>query len=107
MCRPTEEEVGPTVGLPTPLTFRRALLRACPCTDTGQTFLRLFQETAPFQSPFTTHIGMRMTYSRLKPNVSPRGTNHSIWSNNHPSATANKAINCLKMMNNDLSHLNL
>ena len=25
MCRRTEEEVGPTVGLPTPLTFRRVL----------------------------------------------------------------------------------
>ena len=29
--------------------------------------LLLFRETAPFQSPFTTRIGIRMTYSHLKP----------------------------------------
>ena len=29
--------------------------------------LRLFRETAPFQSPFTARIGIRMTYSHLKP----------------------------------------
>ena len=28
MCRRTEEEVGPTVGLQTPLTFRRVLIRS-------------------------------------------------------------------------------
>ena len=36
-------------------------------TDTGQIFLRLFRETAKFQSPFTTRMGIRRTYSRLKP----------------------------------------
>ena len=33
--------------------------------------LRLFRETTPFQSPFTTRTGIRMTYSRLKPTGSP------------------------------------
>ena len=29
--------------------------------------LRLFRETAPFQSSVTARIGIRMTYSHLKP----------------------------------------
>ena len=40
----------------------------CPSdTDTGPTFLRLFQETASFQSLSTTRMGIRRTYSRHKP----------------------------------------
>ena len=38
MCRQTEEEVVPTVGLPMPWTFRRVLKRARPSTDTGPPF---------------------------------------------------------------------
>ena len=36
MCRRTEEEVGPTVGLPTPKTFRRVLGRVAVVTPTDR-----------------------------------------------------------------------
>ena len=56
MCRRTEEEVLPTVGIPTPYTFRRDFYRAHLSTDTGPTFLRLFRETATF-SRLLRHAG--------------------------------------------------
>ena len=43
--------------------FCRVLWRARPSTDTWPTFLRLLRETAPFQSPFTTRMGIRRAYS--------------------------------------------
>ena len=52
------EEVGPMSG--------------SNAIDTGPTFLRLFRETAPFQSPFTMNIGIRRTYFYLKP-AGPHG----------------------------------
>ena len=58
----------------TPLTFPRVLKRASPSTDTGPTFLRLLQKTVPFQSHFTTRMGIRRTYFHLKPFGSPRGS---------------------------------
>ena len=61
----SEKEVGPTIGL---LLHRHfiGLLSARPSTDTGRTFLTLLRETALLQSPFTSQIGIRMTYSNLK-----------------------------------------
>ena len=58
MCRPTEKEVGPTIDIDISYSFR-------PSTDTGPSFLRLFRETAPFQSHFTTRMGIWRTYCRL------------------------------------------
>ena len=39
----------------------------------GPTFLHLFGETAPFQSPFTTRTGIRRIFSHLTPLGSPKG----------------------------------
>ena len=47
MCRRTEEEVGPTVGLPMPKTFHRVLKSARPSTDTGPPFLYGDFDTPP------------------------------------------------------------
>ena len=55
MCRRTEEEVWPTVGLPTP--FRRVLYRARPSTDTGPTFLYGDSDTPPHLVAFYDHAG--------------------------------------------------
>ena len=65
MCRQTEEEVGPTVGLPRHrhLGFFNMPVQAL---TRGHSFLRLFRETAPFQSPFTMHIGIQRTYSHIR-----------------------------------------
>ena len=62
MCMPTVV-VGPTCTV--------GFLR--PSTDTMPTCLRLFRETVPFQSPFTTRMGIRRIYPRLPPPQSPRG----------------------------------
>ena len=53
-------------GLPCPFKHRH-----------GATLLRLFRETTPFHSSFTTHMGIRRTYSRL----TPHGTLLEEW---HP-----------------------
>ena len=57
---------------PTPLTFRKVILRVRPSINTGTPFLWLFRETAPFQSPFTKRTWIRRIYYRLKP-TGPQG----------------------------------
>ena len=47
MCRRTEEEVVPTVGLPRHIHFVGIFKRARPSIDTGPNFLRLFRENCP------------------------------------------------------------
>ena len=63
----TEEEVGPTVWLPTPYTFRRVILRASPNTDTGPPFLYGDSDTPPHLVAFYYTLGIRRTHSRLNP----------------------------------------
>ena len=57
MWRRTEEEVEPTVGLPTPQTFRSVLYRARPSTDTGPPFLYGDSDTPPHLVAFYDHAG--------------------------------------------------
>ena len=57
MCRRTEEEVVPTVGLPTPKTFRRFLYRARPTPTRGHPFYTVITTHRPIKSPFTTRWG--------------------------------------------------
>ena len=47
MCRRTEEEVGPTVGLPTPYTFRRVLERARPTPTRDHPFYTVIPTHRP------------------------------------------------------------
>ena len=71
MCRRTEEEVCPTFELPCHrhcVAFFNVPVQAPP---RGNPCYRLFLEAALLQSPFTTRMGIRRTYSRLKP-PSPR-----------------------------------
>ena len=47
MSRQTGQELRPTVGLPTPYTFRSVLKRARPSTDTRPPFLYGYSENRP------------------------------------------------------------
>ena len=58
---------------PNAIDILKVLQLARPSTYMGPTFLWLFLETAPFQSPFTTHMGIQRTHSRLHPRV-PTGS---------------------------------
>ena len=84
MSRRTEELDGPTVGLPRQ-TFRRVLFNVPVQTPTrgpnrsSSGFLLLIGETAPVQASFMMRIGVRRTYSRLKPPRVPTGTRFLIY----------------------------
>ena len=66
MCRRTEE-VGPTVGHPTPYSFRRVLLPARPSTNTEPPFLYGFskKKNPPNLVAFYDTLGTRRTHSRF------------------------------------------
>ena len=72
MCRRIEE-VGPTVGLPTPKTFRRVLKRARPSTDTGPPFLYGYSGKPPHLVAFCDTLWIQRTHSWLKPPGPPGG----------------------------------
>ena len=57
MCRRTEEEVVPTVGLPRHRHFAGFFNRARPSTDTGPTFLYGDSDTPPHLVAFYDHAG--------------------------------------------------
>ena len=72
MCRRTEE-VGPTVGLPTPYTFHRVLKRVRQSTATGPTFLNGYSEKPPHFVAFYDTLGIRRPHSRLDHRVPTGG----------------------------------
>ena len=57
-----KEEVVPTVGLPTPYTFRRVFKRAPSYKDTGPPFLYGDSDTPPHLVAFYDTLGIRRTY---------------------------------------------
>ena len=57
MCRRAEGEVEPTVGLPTPLTFRRFLQCARPTPTRYHPFYTVIPTHSPISSPFKTCWG--------------------------------------------------
>ena len=90
MYRLIEEEIEPTVGLPSPKTFHRVL---SPSTDTGHPFYCYF-EKPPYLFVFNDTLEIRRTYSHLKPPGSPRGdyfifhiTNFPFLNTNIPPST--------------------
>ena len=74
MYRRTEEEVGPTVGLPRQRHSVGFLNVPAQAPTPDQPLVLTFQETAPFQSLFTTRMAIRRTFTRLVSQGHPEGT---------------------------------
>ena len=74
MCRRTEEEVVPTVGLPMPWDISQGSLTCPSYTDTEPSFLYGDSDTPPHSVAFYDTMGIRRTYSRLKSPASSRGS---------------------------------
>ena len=67
MCRRTEEEVGPTVGLPCHRHFVGFFNVPVLATTRDHPFYTVIPTHRPIQSPFTITLGIRRTHSRLNP----------------------------------------
>ena len=95
MYRRIEEDVWPTVGLPTPYTFRRVLQHARPSTDTGPLFLYHYSEKPPYLGAFYDTLGIRRTQSRLKP-PGPQGVKTSQKRSTTQRLPTSRTANCNK-----------
>ena len=72
MCRRTEEEIGPTVGLPSHRQFV-GFFNVPIQVPTWAILFTVIPRNPPFQSPFTTRMWIPRTYSHLKPPVPTGG----------------------------------
>ena len=111
MCRRTEEEVGPTVGLPRHRHFVGFFNMPVQAPTRDHPFYTVIPTHRPNSSPFTITLGIRRTHSRLNP-PGPHGEKkhekfemhlhfknktYPMSSNSHPLTVANKARHCLKL----------